>query len=355
MRNFSVAGGMSGAMTKAPPGPPRFPKAKTPTRRGQQADGGVAASGVSGGTGATRGSAAPGVGADPLQVVSQQLEEARAQALTEPYTNPGEWQPRLHKPFQAPFRSTYSAFGSSTASPRRARGADGGWYWFGQQVDKPPSAVATAMAEKDEFVAQYGSVNPPGTASNAAASASTASLRAWKRDGTPMSGQGLPGSGTQSQPVLRQIPPKGRADLAMYGQRGQGKGRRRRQRNRAQTAAGLRKLRGWPQRAFAPTRETLLDIPRHGVALAHKPDERVHVPSPQHYDQERPWKAGVLQRARTAPAYSVRSRLKTLREMAVATGHKEPPAPGGFCNWWLLCSHSCCCHMRVVGTSSRPC
>lgn len=73
----------------------------------------------------------------------------------------------------------------------------------------------------------------------------------------------------------------------------------------------------------------MLDVPRHGVALPYKPPEASEVPSSHEYHPERAWDAGATTRARTAPAYTARKNLKTKHDMMVATGHKDPPAPGG--------------------------
>jgi len=310
MRNFSVAGGLSGAMTLPPQRPPRQAAGRKTGTRMQ----------------ASRGSS---MLQNPVADVSTKLEQEAAAARTDKYVDPGEWEPSLGKPYKPPFRSVYSAFGSSTASPRH--GADeSAWFWFGGNRSAPPSATATALAEKDMFSVPNATAERDDAGSAGPGSEGgrpkTASLRGWKRN------QSYAQEYTRSEYRLRKLPPKGRADLARYTRAASAQGSSRR--SRFGSSGGLQR-RGWPQAAFRPTRETMLNVPTHGVPLAHKPDERAFVPSPQHYDVERAWRSKRLQRARSTPAYTVRRRLKSKREMLVATGHSEPPAPGTL--WCVAC------------------
>lgn len=322
MRNFSLAGGMSGIITQESSRPPRASssrrKQRKKARRPQRNQ-----------------------GFDPLAQVTEKLNRASAEAITGPFVQPGDWQPTMGQPPRSPFRNVYSAFGSSTASPRHGQ-QESGWLWFGREVDQPPSATAAAEVIKrstsvpnplaaratpqDRLSARpatAGSTNASSLGQHAAVTprrrsqdqASSGSLRAWKRSDEPLSGQRA--SSAHGTRRLRRLPPKGRADLAVYSPQ------------RARSASGRRhQHRRWPQAAFAGTRATLLDVPKHGVALAHKVDERVFVPSPQQYDADRPWRTGVLARAKSAPSYTVGKRLKSKHEMALATGHTDPPAPG---------------------------
>ena len=344
MRNFSLAGGMSGIITQESSRPPRASssrrKQRKKARRPQRNQ-----------------------GFDPLAQVTEKLNRASAEAITGPFVQPGDWQPTMGQPPRSPFRNVYSAFGSSTASPRHGQ-QESGWLWFGREVDQPPSATAAAEVIKrstsvpnplaaratpqDRLSARpatAGSTNASSLGQHAAVTprrrsqdqASSGSLRAWKRSDEPLSGQRA--SSAHGTRRLRRLPPKGRADLAVYSPQ------------RARSASGRRRQhRRWPQAAFAGTRATLLDVPKHGVALAHKVDERVFVPSPQQYDADRPWRTGVLARAKSAPSYTVGKRLKSKHEMALATGHTDPPAPG-VCG--LLCALQCCRWLRWVAPRRR--
>lgn len=73
----------------------------------------------------------------------------------------------------------------------------------------------------------------------------------------------------------------------------------------------------------------MLRVPAHGVPLPTYADEISWEPSPADYNVDSAWSSGTLARSKSQPSYTMGLRLKSRREREQATGHKEPPAPGG--------------------------